>query len=342
MVAFYFAYSHGMSSFSQVSASPFWIPDSILLCALLMSPPRRWWIFVLAPLPIRLFVGATQNFPLGFLVATFPIDSAKGLLAAAALRCFVRNPMRLETVQEFAAFCLFAVLLIPATSAFGGATAIYFFLGSGYSGGRLDGKECDCGDGTRRAEHTKSNGCPEQEVWREVRLRSADAGGPGLPGIAARPETRRATSAPSASCRSMPATGAEMKVGDIKHHRSRTSTRGTKYMDQLMTRYFPDAKFSEANRSLFAFAAYNAGPGDIASMRKEAAKRGLDPDKWFNNVEIVTAEKIGIETTTYVRNIFKYYTTYKLTLDHEETPKKARETVKRSGFWKRSRPWEVS
>ena len=88
VVAFYFAYSHGMSSFSQVSASPFWIPDSILLCALLMSPPRRWWIFVLAPLPIRLFVGATQNFPLWFLLATFAIDSAKGLLAAAALRRF--------------------------------------------------------------------------------------------------------------------------------------------------------------------------------------------------------------------------------------------------------------
>ena len=42
-------------------------------------------------------------------------------------------------------------------------------------------------------------------------------------------------------------------------------------------------------------------------MRKEAVKRRLDPDKWFNNVEIVAAEKIGIETTTYVRNIFKYY-----------------------------------
>ena len=63
-------------------------------------------------------------------------------------------------------------------------------------------------------------------------------------------------------------------------------------------------------------------------MRKEAAKRGLDPDKWFNNVEIVTAEKVGIETTTYVRNIFKYYTAYKLMLDLEETQKKARESVK--------------
>ena len=87
---------------------------------------------------------------------------------------------------------------------------------------------------------------------------------------------------------------------------------------------------SEANRSLFAFAAYNSGPGRIASMRKEAVKRGLDPDKWFNNVELVTAEKVGIETTTYVRNIFKYYTTYKLILDHEETHKRAREAVKRA------------
>ena len=57
-------------------------------------------------------------------------------------------------------------------------------------------------------------------------------------------------------------------------------------------------------------------------MRKEAVKRGLDPDKWFNNVEIVTAEKVGIETTTYVRNIFKYYTAYKLMLTSKKRKKR--------------------
>jgi membrane-bound lytic murein transglycosylase MltF len=124
----------------------------------------------------------------------------------------------------------------------------------------------------------------------------------------------------------MPATGAELKVGDIKIAEANVHG-GAKYMDQLVTRYFPDAKFSEANRSLFVFASYNAGPGRIAQMRKEAAKRGLDPDKWFNNVEIVTAEKVGIETTTYVRNIYKYYTAYKLMLDVREEQKKAREKV---------------
>ena len=124
----------------------------------------------------------------------------------------------------------------------------------------------------------------------------------------------------------MPATGAELKVGDIKVTENNIHA-GAKYMDQLMTRYFPDAQLDEVNRSLIAFASYNAGPGRIAQMRKEAEKRRLDHDKWFNNVEIVTAEKVGIETTTYVRNIYKYYVAYKLMLDIEAVRKKAREQV---------------
>jgi membrane-bound lytic murein transglycosylase MltF len=126
----------------------------------------------------------------------------------------------------------------------------------------------------------------------------------------------------------MPATGAELKVGDIRVTEANIHG-GAKYMDQLMTRYFKDANFDSANRALFAFASYNAGPGNISKMRMEAAKRGLNPDKWFNNVEMVTAEKIGIETTTYVRNIFKYYTSYKLTLEAKQERDKARGEVTR-------------
>jgi membrane-bound lytic murein transglycosylase MltF len=109
----------------------------------------------------------------------------------------------------------------------------------------------------------------------------------------------------------MPATGKELQVGDI-HVTEANIHAGAKYMDKLMSEYFKDAHFDEQNRSLFAFASYNAGPANIGKMRKEAAKRGLDPDVWFNNVETVTAEKIGIETMTYVRNIYKYYISYKL------------------------------
>src|SRR5215813_12015643 len=108
----------------------------------------------------------------------------------------------------------------------------------------------------------------------------------------------------------LPATGRALQVGDIRALEPNIHA-GAKYLDQLMTRYFPDAPFSAQNRALFAFAAYNAGAGNLAKMRV-AATRGLDPDQWFNNVEVITAERIGIETTTYVRNIYKYYSTYKL------------------------------
>ncbi|MCX7891095.1 MAG: transporter substrate-binding domain-containing protein [Burkholderiales bacterium] len=124
----------------------------------------------------------------------------------------------------------------------------------------------------------------------------------------------------------MPATGAELKVGDITLLEPNIHA-GAKYMDQLMTRYFADAHFDEANRTLFAFASYNAGPGRIAQMRKEAEKRGLDPNKWFNNVELVVSEKVGRETTTYVRNIYKYYAAYRLTLAEHAERQKAREAV---------------
>jgi membrane-bound lytic murein transglycosylase MltF len=115
----------------------------------------------------------------------------------------------------------------------------------------------------------------------------------------------------------MPATGKELAVGDIRTIEPNIHG-GAKYMDKLMTRYFQDAKFDDTNRTLFAFASYNAGPGNIAKMRKLAEARGLDPDKWFNHVEVVTAERIGLETTTYVRNIYKYYTAYRLTLKAQE------------------------
>jgi membrane-bound lytic murein transglycosylase MltF len=128
----------------------------------------------------------------------------------------------------------------------------------------------------------------------------------------------------------MPATGAQMKVGDI-HKVEANIHAGAKYMDHLMEDYFGDAHFSPGNRPLFAFACYNAGPGTISRLRRETAARGLDPDKWFNNVELVVAEKVGIETTTYVRNIYKYYVSYKLTLEAEAARQKAREAVQPSG-----------
>jgi membrane-bound lytic murein transglycosylase MltF len=109
----------------------------------------------------------------------------------------------------------------------------------------------------------------------------------------------------------MPKTGQSMNVGNITITEPNIHA-GTKYMEIIMTNYFHDAHFDDFNKSLFAFASYNAGPNRIETLRKIAADRGFNPDLWLNNVEIIASEKIGIETTTYVRNIVKYYYSYKL------------------------------
>jgi membrane-bound lytic murein transglycosylase MltF len=79
-----------------------------------------------------------------------------------------------------------------------------------------------------------------------------------------------------------------------------------------MDKYFKDAQFDEQNRTLFAFAAYGMGAGALQSMRRQAEVAKLDPNVWFNNVERVTAARLGGETVRAVRNIYKYYVAYKL------------------------------
>ena len=124
----------------------------------------------------------------------------------------------------------------------------------------------------------------------------------------------------------MPATGKELKVGDIAVEANNIHA-GVKYMRFMIDQYYDKEPMSRLNKALFAFAAYNAGPGRIRQMRAEAARRGLDPNKWFDNVELVVAEKVGTETVTYVANLYKYYVAYKLVTEEQEQRRKAKESL---------------
>ncbi|MCU0580464.1 MAG: lytic transglycosylase F, partial [Desulfobacterota bacterium] len=99
----------------------------------------------------------------------------------------------------------------------------------------------------------------------------------------------------------MPATGKDMKVGDIRQMEPNIHA-GVKYIRFMMDQFYKNEPMDALNKGLFAFAAYNAGPARIAQLRKLAAQRKLDPNVWFNNVELIAAEKIGRETVTYVSN----------------------------------------
>ena len=125
----------------------------------------------------------------------------------------------------------------------------------------------------------------------------------------------------------MPATGKELKVGDIAVLENNVHG-GVKYMRFMIDQYFAREPMTPLNKGLFAFAAYNAGPGRVAQLRREATKRGLDPNRWFHHVELVAADRIGPETVTYVSNIYKYYTAYKLIEEQEDERLRAREALK--------------
>jgi membrane-bound lytic murein transglycosylase MltF len=122
----------------------------------------------------------------------------------------------------------------------------------------------------------------------------------------------------------MPATGKAMGVGDISKLDPNVHA-GAKYIRRLTDLYFTDPAISDLNRTLFAFAAYNAGPSRIRRMRALAARRGLDPNVWFNNVELMAAEQIGRETVSYVANIYRYYVAYSLALHSAEQRDTARQ-----------------
>ncbi|HET9368916.1 MAG TPA: transporter substrate-binding domain-containing protein [Vicinamibacterales bacterium] len=125
----------------------------------------------------------------------------------------------------------------------------------------------------------------------------------------------------------MPATGKELNVGDISQVEPNIHG-GVKYMRFMMDQYYKDDPMDPLNKGLMTLASYNAGPGRIRQLRRETEKRGLDPNKWFGNVERIVSERIGRETVTYVSNIYKYYVAYRLVLEKEQARAKARGEIK--------------
>ncbi|MGA7294770.1 MAG: transporter substrate-binding domain-containing protein [Terriglobales bacterium] len=94
---------------------------------------------------------------------------------------------------------------------------------------------------------------------------------------------------------------------------------GVKVLRDIADRYFSDPHIDAENRLLLTFASYNAGPNRIAALRKEAPAHGLDPNKWFGNVELLVSQSVGQVTVQYVSNIYKYYVAYRLVVQQGES-----------------------
>jgi membrane-bound lytic murein transglycosylase F len=81
----------------------------------------------------------------------------------------------------------------------------------------------------------------------------------------------------------MPQTAKELKIDDVVD-----PEKGVHAGVKLLARYakmFEGPSVKEKDRIRFALAAYNCGPGHVHDARRLAKDTGLDPDRWFGNVE---------------------------------------------------------
>jgi membrane-bound lytic murein transglycosylase MltF len=127
----------------------------------------------------------------------------------------------------------------------------------------------------------------------------------------------------------LPTTAADRAVGipDISTPRNNIHA-GARYLRWLADVHLRDPAIDDVNRTLFAFAAYNAGPGNLNRIRQRTMEMGLDPNVWFGNAELGAAQIIGRETVTYVTNISKYYFAFQLITAEMEARERAREMLK--------------
>ena len=127
-LAYYVAYGYSMKLSPSIGA-PFWLPDPLLLCTLLFSPPRHWHLYLGVTLPLRLLTTATPDNPTWLLSMAFANDALKALLAAYLLRRFLpARGIHFDRLHDFWVFLAAVVVTPSALSAVAGA-AMWMLVG---------------------------------------------------------------------------------------------------------------------------------------------------------------------------------------------------------------------
>jgi membrane-bound lytic murein transglycosylase MltF len=103
-----------------------------------------------------------------------------------------------------------------------------------------------------------------------------------------------------------PSAARRVGVGNIQSTDSNVQA-GAKYLALIRRKFFASSRLNERERMAFTLAAYNLGPERVQSMRKEARRRGLNPDQWFFQTERVAMDQAGMGVVSYVNSVNKYY-----------------------------------
>ena len=124
------------------------------------------------------------------------------------------------------------------------------------------------------------------------------------------------------------AAGKPIGITGVDRDPDRNVHAGCAYLRYLADTYVSDAAIDPVNRTLMSFAAYNVGPRNLQKFRTVTQQAGLDPNIWFNNVELGAAKVVGLAPVQYVSNIYKYYISYQLSVERLEAQRKAHEDMR--------------
>ena len=105
-------------TFQPHPVSVLWPPNSVLVAALLLTPPRSWWLVLLAALPAHLAAQLQSHVPPLMILCWFISNSCEALVGAGLMRDLVGGPIRFRTLRNMGLFCLCVVFIGPFLSSF--------------------------------------------------------------------------------------------------------------------------------------------------------------------------------------------------------------------------------
>jgi len=98
--------------------SVLWPPNSILVAALLLTPPRIWGFVLLAAFPAHWAAQLQSHVPPLMILCWFISNSCEALIGAGLTRYLVGGPIRFTTLRNVGVFCLCVVVIGPCLSSF--------------------------------------------------------------------------------------------------------------------------------------------------------------------------------------------------------------------------------
>jgi signal transduction histidine kinase len=101
--------------------APFWPPNIVLFCALLITPPRQWWIYIAAALPAHTFAELRVGMPAPQMIVAFATNCLVAMANAFVVQHLLVEPPWFGTIRNTIIYVLITAFLSPAFCALGGA-----------------------------------------------------------------------------------------------------------------------------------------------------------------------------------------------------------------------------